>query len=411
MPALQNAVAGDARAVVRRERPQPNGAAVPGAAPLEPGDQAGPHTPAESWWRRRLRATFVFVIMALTVAVAGGGVHIVRPGETLAEIAAKHDTSVAALTDANGLANPDLILIGQRLTIPSSDQIHIVVSGDTVGAIAVTYKTTAAAIVAANGLRNANLIKIGQQLVIPGPEAGANSEVAPRYHMVRRGESLASIAAAHGLDVDTVAAANGMRPDSVIFEGTRLRLTPGPSYEPPTSSGGSHLVARGETLGEIAARYNTTVRRLADLNGIPNPNLIRAGRRLVVPGGFQCPVPGARFFNDWGFPRSGGRFHQGNDMFAPNGTAVLAPVSGVVEQVEGSVGGVQFWLYGDDGNLYIGTHMSSFGASGRVTAGTVVGRVGDSGNARGSRPHLHFEVMIDGEENINPYPLLVAACR
>ena len=173
-----------------------------------------------------------------------------------------------------------------------------------------------------------------------------------------------------------------------------------------------HVIAAGETLAKIAARYSTTVNRLVELNNIANPNLIRAGQRLTVAGGgFQCPVPGARFFNDWGFPRSGGRYHQGNDLFAPGGSPVLAPVSGRVEQIDGTVGGLQFWLYGDDGNLYIGTHMSAHGASGQVAAGEVVGRVGDSGNARGSSPHLHFEVMIDGKENINPFPLLAQACR
>ena len=356
----------------------------------------------------------VYVGIALTTFAGGAAVHVVTPGETLAVIAAKHGTTVSELVDLNNIANPNLITIGQQLTLPGgeSQRVHVVASGDTVGEIAARYATSVSAIVDANGLRNANLIKIGQRLTIPG--SGTNGEDAPLYHVVQRGESLASIAAKYGIPVETVAAANGMQPNSLIYVGTRLRLTPGPSYDAPDTTSEVHIVQTGESLGTIAAKYGTSVSRLVDINSISNPNLIRVGQRLVVSGSgssFVCPVPGSSFFNDWGFPRSGGRFHEGNDMFAAGGSPVLAPVSGRVEHVNGTIGGLQFWLYGDDGNLYIGTHMASFGSSGRVNAGTVVGTVGDSGNARGARPHLHFEVMIDGEQNINPYPLISKACR
>ena len=91
----------------------------------------------------------------------------------------------------------------------------------------------------------------------------------------------------------------------------------------------------------IAISYDTTVDEIVRLNDIADPNLIRPGQELTVAGGgFVCPVPGATFFNDWGFPRSGGRFHEGNDMFAARGAKVLAPVSGRVDQVEGTIGGL-----------------------------------------------------------------------
>ena len=77
----------------------------------------------------------------------------------------------------------------------------------------------------------------------------------------------------------------------------------------------------------------------------------------------------------------------------------------------GTIGGLQFRLDGDDGHVYFGTHLDEFGADGRVNAGEVLGTVGDSGNARGSSPHLHFEIYPNGVEPVNPYPTLVAACR
>ena len=127
---------------------------------------------------------------------------------------------------------------------------------------------------------------------------------------------------------------------------------------------------------------------------------------MTVPASaWVCPVVSSRYFNDWGFPRSGGRFHQGNDLFAPRGTEVRAPVSGFVELKSGVVGGLQFWLTGDDGRTYIGTHLDGFALAGDVPAGAVMGYVGDSGNAVGSDPHLHFEILVDGAP-INPYPIL-----
>jgi murein DD-endopeptidase MepM/ murein hydrolase activator NlpD len=82
----------------------------------------------------------------------------------------------------------------------------------------------------------------------------------------------------------------------------------------------------------------------------------------------------------------------------------------VVSFGTGSIGGRQFRLAGDDGTTYIGSHLDAFGASGRVSAGTVIGYVGNSGNAAGGATHLHFEVRPDDGASMNPYPLLAAAC-
>lgn len=362
--------------------------------------------------RRAMRAAGAFVVVVVLGVAASGAVHVVEPGETLSEIAGQHGISTSELAAANGIGNVNLILIGQELTIPGSQRTHTVAYGDFLAGIAASYDTTVQAIVDANALSNPNRIIVGQVLIIP--DAGTAQGPAPLVHVVQRGESLASIAAKYGLSVAELAAANGMTVTSIIYEGTQLRLEPATDQPfTPDAGSGVHVVARGETLGGIAARYGTTVSHLVSVNRISNPNRIRVGQTLTVPaGGFVCPVPGSRFFNDWGFPRSGGRFHEGNDLFAVRGAPVLAPVAGVVEQVSGTIGGLQFWLEGDDGNLYIGTHMNSFvGSDGRVAAGQQIGTVGDSGNARGARPHLHFEVLVGGHTNINPYPTLVDACR
>ena len=74
------------------------------------------------------------------------------------------------------------------------------------------------------------------------------------------------------------------------------------------------------------------------------------------------------------------------------------------------LGGKAFYLDGDDGNFYYGAHLDSYGHSGRVEAGTVVGFNGDTGNARGT-PHLHFEIHPGGQGNpTNPYPVVARYC-
>jgi murein DD-endopeptidase MepM/ murein hydrolase activator NlpD len=129
-------------------------------------------------------------------------------------------------------------------------------------------------------------------------------------------------------------------------------------------------------------------------------------------GSWMCPVQGPRAFtNDWGQPRSGGRRHQGTDILSPRGTPVVASVAGTVRGHNSRLGGISYYLHGDDGNTYFGTHLSSLsGASGRVSQGTVVGYVGDSGNARGGPTHLHFEIHPGGGSAVNPYPTLAQHC-
>jgi murein DD-endopeptidase MepM/ murein hydrolase activator NlpD len=134
--------------------------------------------------------------------------------------------------------------------------------------------------------------------------------------------------------------------------------------------------------------------------------------------GILCPVAGPTSFTDtWLAPRSGGRRHQGVDMFAAHGTPVVAPVAGVAERSNNTLGGLGFRLWGDDGNFYYGAHLAAFGPHwGRVQAGTLLGYVGNTGNARGTPPHLHFEIhpgRTPGEPAgaVNPTPAVTAACK
>lgn len=98
----------------------------------------------------------------------------------------------------------------------------------------------------------------------------------------------------------------------------------------------------------------------------------------------------------------------GVDMMAPHGSPALAPVDGVVRSHYSGLGGLSYYLDGDDGNEYFGTHMATVTAEGKVSAGDQIGTVGSTGNA--STPHLHWEVKIGGVESVNPYPFAAEFC-
>lgn len=385
------------------------------------------------------------VAVGTSASAQEGERHTVRPGETLGSIAARNHTSVRALAAANGVADPDRIIVGQVLVIPaassaggsSASVVHVVAPGEHLSGIAGRYGTTVAALASANGITDPDLVRIGARLRIPG-SGGSTAAPAPsaaRTHTVSGGETLAGIARRYGVSVGAVVTANRISNPNLIRTGAVLTIPAGSAPASPgaatgttawsatggttgrTGVSGTHTVAPGETLTAIAARYGVPVAELAAANGVLRPWSLYANARLQlsapnrVPVDLaRCPVPGSRFVNDWGFPRSGGRAHAGTDLFAPRGTPVLAPAAGVVSFGTGTIGGRQFRLAGDDGTTYIGSHLDAFGASGRVSAGTVIGYVGNSGNAAGGATHLHFEARPDDGASMNPYPLLAAAC-
>ena len=168
----------------------------------------------------------------------------------------------------------------------------------------------------------------------------------------------------------------------------------------------------GAVSDEAAAlrRYNNSDDYVARVLGIAES--FASGTEPIL-----CPVAGpTRFTDTWLAPRPGGRLHQGVDLFAAEGTPVVAPVDGVLELRVDPLGGLAFHLWGEGGTYYYGAHLSRFsGGNRRVTGGEVVGYVGRTGNAAATPPHLHFEIHPgrgpgDPPRAVNPTPSVASAC-
>lgn len=366
---------------------------------------------------RRSRALIVGAVLVLLIAAFSVD-YTVKQGDTLGQIARDHDASLSELVQANDIGNPDLIYPGQVITIPGeggqADVTHVVSGGETLSRIASDYDASVSRIISTNSISNPDLIRVGQRLLIPSGSGGGGSsnsisDRTGQYHVVARGESVSSIADQYsGVSADDIARANGIV-DRIIYAGSALYLN-GPGYVASGSEGiTNYTVKSGDRLGDIAEAYGVSLSQLVNTNDISNPNVIRPGQEITVPTGQQwvCPVEGGWYMNDWGFPRGGGtRYHEGNDLFVSRGTPVRAPVSGTVEFKTGTIGGLQFSLMGSDGVVYIGTHMDQFGEDGKVSAGEIIGYVGNTGNAVSTKPHLHFGMYYKGTP-VNPYPTLV----
>jgi LysM repeat protein len=120
------------------------------------------------------------------------------------------------------------------------------------------------------------------------PDAQAQQSV-----VVRSGETLSEIAERHGVSMSRLMQANGITNPNHVEIGQRL-IIPGSGSTAGSSAGGTsaaassqgtapYTVQSGETLSEIAARFNTTTARLIQINGIGNPDLVMTGTRLRVP--------------------------------------------------------------------------------------------------------------------------------
>ena len=132
----------------------------------------------------------------------------------------------------------------------------------------------------------------------------------------------------------------------------------------------------------------------------------------IAGQGPSCqPITGGRLTDTFGAPRSGGRKHEGIDIFASEGTPIHAIAGGrVVQGFSNSLGGNVVRIQGDDGRYYYYAHLEAHSfdhlhVGEHVNAGQVIGGVGHTGDAAGTPNHLHLQVRENGQW-INPFGFL-----
>jgi murein DD-endopeptidase MepM/ murein hydrolase activator NlpD len=158
----------------------------------------------------------------------------------------------------------------------------------------------------------------------------------------------------------------------------------------------------------------------------PKPRAVATAKHAIV-----FPVVGeAQYADDFGDPR-GSRRHEGNDIMAERRAPAVAAEAGTVKLwTSSSSAGCMLYLYGDSGTTYFYIHLNNDRGAGndnrggcvpgvayapgladgvRVAAGELVGFVGDSGDANGIHPHLHFEAHPGGGAAVDPFRLLKRA--
>ncbi|MBI5651584.1 MAG: LysM peptidoglycan-binding domain-containing protein [Chloroflexi bacterium] len=173
--------------------------------------------------------------------------------------------------------------------------IHTVAWGETLYSIARTYGITPQAIANANGITLNQLLVVGMRLKIPTSNAPTAPATTPSgYYTVRAGDTLFSIASRFNTTVAAISSANNLPANGLIYAGWSLKI-PQPGANAPTvftASARSHIVQPGENLFQIGLKYEITPQAIAQANSLPNLWLLAVGQRLNIPGarGF-APAP------------------------------------------------------------------------------------------------------------------------
>ncbi len=231
--------------------------------------------------------------------------HVVRRGENLTLIARKYGVTIDALRKLNSLSARSVLRVGQRLILREADEenksmessnlpgaSHLVSRGENLTLIAKRYGTTVAVLKRLNNLKSGHVM-IGQKLKVIQPkvakvaasapvskrtERSKNSQKVvlnkPFYHTVARGENLSTVAAKYNTSLNDLRELNRIRKNSVLFVGQKLKIS---------NRTVRHTVKRGETLGAIAQKYKISIGQLVQANDMKSKKLVMAGQALIIP--------------------------------------------------------------------------------------------------------------------------------
>ena len=221
---------------------------------------------------------------------------MVRPTENLSKIAKRYGVSVGQLRRWNGIRG-DRILAGQRLSLGlDRATTYTTRRGDTLSGIAQRFGVSANSVKRLSGLKD-DRIHVGQKLVLrnqppPRPSKARRSAASPDrnrdIHVVKRGDTLSEIALAHKVSLSRLKKLNTLSTNRITV-GQRLRLRPARATSkgvvaPPSTSEeevAEYVVRKGDTLSEIALRFDVGLGLLRQLNKLPDDH-IRSGQKLKL---------------------------------------------------------------------------------------------------------------------------------
>jgi hypothetical protein len=288
-------------------------------------------------------------------------------------------------------------------------------SGASVVIDGVTRPITANRVISVQGV---GTITIDEQAVVANVPTG-DDQTGPRYRITGAALHLRLDHALDGLPAGSEVVVGEL--DAGVRRGRLHAAHSGSSYVPPESPSPSPSV-----LGTIGGP-GTGSEPIQLQAGGPKPGTTTIPRRTAdvrstasEPAaslkGYVFPVLGESNFTDTfgGFRADIPQGHQGNDIFAREGTPIVAVADGVLDRVGWNpIGGYRFWLFDKYGNGFYHAHLSAYAPiavdGAHVHAGDVIGFVGHTGDAQGTPNHLHFEVHPHNGPAIDPYPFLIAA--
>lgn len=206
--------------------------------------------------------------------------YVVQKGNTLYSIANKLGTTVSELKKENNLTS-NTLQIGQVLRIPTKEiyeeeeNVYVVKKGDTLYSIAAANNTTVDELKRINNLTS-NILSTGQLLKIP-------SELLPETtYTVKKGDSLYSIATKYNTTVDELKRINNLTSNTLSI-GQVLKLPSDKVSDVEKEENTiSYTVQKGDSLYSIARKYSTTIDKIKDLNNLTT-NLLSIGQVLLIP--------------------------------------------------------------------------------------------------------------------------------
>ena len=255
------------------------------------------------------RRSAALLALALMLPLPGrAGEVVVKPGETLSEIAERYGTSVQRLMQLNGLRSPQDLWAGSRIQVPGAGGSnagsgnYTVKPGETLSEIAERYGTSVQRLMQLNGLRSAQDLWAGSRIQVPGAgsartSTGARTTTVNANYTVKQGETLSELAERYGTSVQRLMELNNLRSAQDLWAGSRIqvpvtRTAAAPKPKPAVNKNATqHKVQSGETLSVIAQRYGVSMQNLIAINNISNPNQVEVGQTLKLRG---TPKPVAK---------------------------------------------------------------------------------------------------------------------